>query len=944
MKKIFKMAIFLSFIFLFHHLSKGDVFPIEFNCEKEEQCTCARAEKSDIFNVQLLLDFIKSEKNIDKRLLACYYHQIAVEFHRDRNFIDAIQYNNSAKKIREVNKDGLLWKSQLNLGLCYFRLQDYRQSTVYLEKSLRTLGLKKTKDSINIVRNLADSYYRLGDLEKALEFGKNALQIKAKSKQRGKAYCVVANILNEKKDSMNLEKAIVYADKAIKLSTEAQNFGNIANSLISKGNSFRELKKYNKAIAQYQIIVNNADVWNINKIKKAKVINNIATTLFVQKEYNLAIQKLKQSLNLKQEEEAQFSYHYASNFENLADIYTALQQFDTALLHYQKALINLTNNFRNKDILKNPNPKDTSLFIYSNPDMIRVLHLKATAAFKYYQQNEEEKYLTLANQTYQTVFDFHDKLQKDISTENSRLFQAKNIVSYIENALEVVYQQQQNGQDISKAAFRFMEKNKATVLLQSMNDADALQFANLPDSLLKQEKELKIALTFHLKQLNNATEDENTSEIKRLDEIIFSEKQQYNQLIVNLEKNYPKYYQLKYQQNQTQLADVQNKLNTKTMLIEYFVGDSTIYILSIQKNQSKLYQLTKPTNWNEVIDSFRLALTDTETILAGANIHQKEFVQYGHLLYEWLLQQPFEDMDNQIERLQIIPDAELNYIPFELLLTETVDNGTINYKQLPYLLRQQSIGYVYSAAFLLDKKIVAIDTLLSLAGFAADYQNSNFLALPFAEKSVLNVTKKVSGTPFLKATKTTFMEEAKKYKLLFFATHAELDDKNPMNSSLVFSETNDSIDFKLRAADLYNTTLNAEMALLSACETGVGKIHQGEGVMSLARAFTYAGCPSLIMSLWRIPDASTTKITDTFFEYLQTDLTKDKALQKAKLAYLDNASEIKSHPVYWAGLVATGDLSPVNFNYLVSASAFWLIALLCISAFSITTFLYLYNR
>jgi len=323
-----------------------------------------------------------------------------------------------------------------------------------------------------------------------------------------------------------------------------------------------------------------------------------------------------------------------------------------------------------------------------------------------------------------------------------------------------------------------------------------------------------------------------------------------------------------------------------------------------------------------------LALSDTEALQDGANVYQNDFVEYGELLYQWLLRKPLEDCNRSIDRLQIIPDAELNYIPFELLLTQPADTTKVNYKKLPYLLRDKSIGYLYTATFLKDKKEKNLENLLPLAGFSADYTKANYTALPFAEESVLNITKKVRGTAFANATKTQFITDGGKYKTLFFATHTEIDDKSPMNSALVFTPTTDIADYKLRAADLYNTTLNADMALLNACETGVGKINKGEGVMSLARAFTYAGCPSLVMSLWKIPDSSTPKITDTFFDYLQTGITKDKALQQAKLAYLDNTPERLSHPVYWGGLVATGDLSPIDFNTSSNGYVYRILAVL----------------
>ncbi len=926
MQKIYRLIVILI-MQLFTMIIKGGLLPVVLDCENEKACQCSRPEKLDTFKVQVVLDFLEAKETPNNnKLVACCYHQVALEFYWQEEYIEAIKYNKLAEAKRLENGDGLLWKTLRNIGLSYYQLSFYKDANKYFVKAYETEEKKQAKDSVQLLRNIGELFLEMGELEKAIEYGRKAIQINPEDPA---ANAVFAQILNNTNDSSQLVNAIKYANMAIQMAKKETDF---KKAILEKGNALNQLKKYNKAAKVYNDALKN-DKTIEDTVYISKILNNLATVLFEEKKHQKAIGQLEKSLNLlAMYFKEDYSYYYSISLENLADNHTALQQFDTALLHYQKALINLTNNFRTEDIYQNPNPQDTSLFIYSNPDIIRVLHLKATAAYQYYQQNKNQKYLDLANQTYQTAFNFHDKLQREISTENSRLFQAENIVAYIENALKVAYLQQENGQDISKAAFRFMEKNKATVLLQSMNEADALQFANLPDSLIDREKELKLYITEYKRQRNNAIEEKDSNEEERLNTLLFEEEQQHRQLITNLETNNPNYYQLKYQQNQIQLADVQTQLDNKTALLECFVGDSTMYILSIQKNQSKLYQIPKPANWNQAIDQFRVALTDTETILAGVDTHQKDFVQYGHLLYKWLLQKPFEDLGNPIERLQIIPDAELNYIPFELLLTEKVDldANTINYKKLPYLLHKQSVGYVYSAAFLSSKKTEGHESLLPLAGFAADYSNTDIEQLLHAEESVENIANKVDGKPFLKATKEVFINEAPKHKMLFFATHAELDDNNPMNSALIFTPTKDSVDYKLRAADLYNTTLHAEMALLSACETGLGKIHKGEGVMSLARAFTYAGCPSLVMSLWRISDSSTPKITDAFFDFLQKGLTKDKALQKAKLIYLENTPERHSHPAYWAGLVATGDLSRIDFGKQADRNFSWVVGFLSI--------------
>jgi len=831
-------------------------------------------------------------------------HTKGVDLYLQGKYIESLTYSKEAAKLRSKNNDILLWKSYRNIGLAYFQMDFYNEAIKYFLKAYQTKGNQTEKDLVQLLRNIGEYYSDLGDLGNAIEYGRKAIQMNPEDPE---ALVTYAMILNTTKDSIKISEAIQYAESAIQLCKENENDKHIrvlGRANVTKGNSLNLLSRFDEASQHYE----NALKLKSDTSHQFRILNNIATVFFYKNKHISAIQKLKESLSLlSQYQKTEYSYYYTFTFENLADNYVKLEQFDTAFYYYQKALINLTNNFRTENIFQNPNPKDTSLFIYSNLDMIRVLDLKATAAYKYYQQNNNIKYLNLANQTYQTAFDFHDNLQKEISTENSRLFQVKNIVPYIENALRVAYEQQKNGQTVGKAAFRFMEKNKATVLLQSMNEADALQFANLPDSLLEQEKDLKMALTFHNKQLN---ETEETLEIERLNNILFEEKQQYTQLINHLEKNYPDYYRLKYQQNQTQLTDVQNTLNDKTALLEYFIGDSSIYVLSIQKEHSKLYQVKKPANWKTTIDSFRYSITD---------IHRDKpmlFVETSQQLYEWHLSEPLCDLQNEITQLQIIPDAELNYVPFEILLTENVDKNNIQYKKLPYLLKSKSVGYAYSAALLLENmEIATLSKTFAYGGYAPIYENKNYANLYTTKLTVQDLANALNGKAYIgkEATLTNFINDPKSYNILHLSMHGVLKDKKPLSSYMAFYPTN---PYKLFASDLYNMQINTDLTILHACNTGIGELQKGEGVMSLSRAFTYAGCPSLVMSLWQIPEKATSEITSLFIKHLQTGLTKDVALQQAKLNYIQNENipERLALPAYWAGLVAAGNLNAIDFD------------------------------
>ena len=158
--------------------------------------------------------------------------------------------------------------------------------------------------------------------------------------------------------------------------------------------------------------------------------------------------------------------------------------------------------------------------------------------------------------------------------------------------------------------------------------------------------------------------------------------------------------------------------------------------------------------------------------------------------------------------------------------------------------------------------------------------------------------------------------------------HALVDDTHPLSSKLIFApDQKDSLnDGFLNAYELYNMSINADMVVLSACNTGYGKITRGEGVMSLSRAFRYAGCKSLVMSLWQADDKTTATIMKLFYQNLAAGQQKDEALRHAKLSYLDHADPLTAHPYFWDAFIVSGNIDKIEDSGLMARVGYrWLI-------------------
>jgi len=162
------------------------------------------------------------------------------------------------------------------------------------------------------------------------------------------------------------------------------------------------------------------------------------------------------------------------------------------------------------------------------------------------------------------------------------------------------------------------------------------------------------------------------------------------------------------------------------------------------------------------------------------------------------------------------------------------------------------------------------------------------------------------------ANEKNFVKNLENHDIIHLAMHAFLDEENPRNSKLVFTPDLDTTyDNFLHSYELYNMDIKSQLTVLSACNTGNGSFTGGEGVMSLARAFTYAGSESVVMSHWMVDDQSSKELMNHFYHFLSQGFQKDEALRQAKIKYLDSASPNKSHPFFWGAFVLIGNTSSI---------------------------------
>ncbi len=322
---------------------------------------------------------------------------------------------------------------------------------------------------------------------------------------------------------------------------------------------------------------------------------------------------------------------------------------------------------------------------------------------------------------------------------------------------------------------------------------------------------------------------------------------------------------------------------------------------------------------------------------------KNEYVLYAlesHELYKILIE-PL-GLSKDYSNIIIIPDGVLGYLNFETLIKNKPDTTKVNYRNLDYLIRAYTLSYGYSGTVLFhrnistshSKKLLAMAPVYDFGGneiannsISIRDLTNNLNSLDHIVEEVKRVNEIYKGQLFIgeEATEANFKANAHNFNILHFAMHTLVNDENPMNSKLVFTLNNDTVeDGFLNTYEIYNLDLNAELAVLSACKTGVGKLSKGEGIMSLARGFLYAGVPGIVMTLWEVEDISSANVITGFYENLKKGLNKDVALRESKLSYLESANPLQSHPYFWAAYVQIGNNNPVisysNKMYFVYAA------------------------
>lgn len=664
--------------------------------------------------------------------------------------------------------------------------------------------------------------------------------------------------------------------------------------------------------------------WFINQATQIR--STKADLLYYRNKSTEAVKEYQRIIRLIKDELGPNSTFLWQPYNNLGLTYAAQSKRDSAMIAYDQALDLMHPAWRQLDRFEEAiSPVDFSYILWN----------KAENQYWNFGAGASIDSLKRSFQYFDAYARFLDYMRGSYLEEVSKIgFANLNKIAY-EKCLGALYTLDQLEPDAGwdRKTFTYLERSKSLVLLEAVKRSQVEEFKGISQTRLAEEKALRSTAL----QAENRYQDllarlgEKNEFVTEAKAQSFQAKRAFYSFRDQLKKDHPEYAGILQQVDIQTLDNLQSSMqHPKQGVLAYYEGATNIYIFLITAQDYRYALVRKDFPIVEWIDDFRQGITGYHSLPISERNDSlyrgtlRKYVSKAKLLYDSLLR-PIEQGLSGIEELVIIPDGHLANIPFEALLSDTP--GSIgNFDSYPFLLRRFQISYCYSASLLDEMVSRKYDVgnqegVLGMAPFSIDLtpkgekqtSRDRVSNLKYSAEEVDFIVQKAGGLALKnkQATKARFLEESADYRMLHISSHALADAQDGTQSYLAFY-ADEGFD-PLYVRELYGLNLQADLVVLSACETNIGQLEMGEGIISLARAFAYAGAKSILTTLWVVDDAAMKDQTIHFYQELQKPaIRKDEALQLAKRWTLQNAPNIRKHPYFWAAMIAVGDMASIS--------------------------------
>jgi CHAT domain-containing protein len=849
-----------------------------------------------------------------------------------------------------------------NIGIAYWGIGDRRKSLSYMEQFVSFLHdtAEQLKESTTL-GNMCVIQNDLGEYKQALELCSKALEIKREIKDISGQATTLSNTGNIYGSTGDYQKALDLYWQALALHKSMNNEQGAAIVINNIGWAYGQLGEYEKAIEYYTQVM---ETFRKRKNGFATLLSNIGVDYAKLYNFSKALEFHLQALELRPEKDDRDGR--ANSLNNIANCYAHLGDKQKALDYYTQgvALYRTIQNDRQLAIAL----KNFGAFQRKDGQLVKALEYlneARTLSAKVGDPDTEAEILSelarvefargdflSARKLIEEAIARSESIRINLKSQSYRTSYLASVRKYYEFEMQVLMRldEQRPNEGFAAAAVEVSEKSRARSLLELLREGRAEIRQGVDPSLIERERHLQRLIAEASERQTRLlsgkyTEEQSLATSKDIDSLTT----EYDQVQAHIRQSSPRYASL-VEPAPLSVPEIQKRvLDQDTLLLEYALGEQKSFVWVVSQDAVKSFELPGRSTIEQAAKRFYQLLTERGAAVPDETVAQRQrrlahvdmdYPQAAASLSRMLLAPVAAQLGQK--RLLIVAEGVLQYVPFVALPSPDgdvarpllVDHEIVNLPSASVLavLREEFGGRKPASktvAVLADPVFTANDSRLAMAVKTGGHESpfvdaqrsavesgvDDLVRLRFSRQEADEIARLAGEKRNLKAVDfaanrgTATDPRLGDYQIVHFATHGLINNQHPDLSGVVLSlvdEQGRPQNGFLRLYDIYNLKLNADLVVLSACQTALGKEIKGEGLVGLTRGFMYAGAPRVVATLWRIDDRATADMMRRFYEAMLKDgLRPAAALRAAQLSMLRDPRWHSPH--FWAPFTMQGE-------------------------------------
>ena len=817
--------------------------------------------------------------------------------------------------------DSLIADLHYRRGILYNRLGQTAPSLIAYKEGLKYIHRVQPPDSGKLARfytNIGNKFAQTGDFVSSENYHNQALKLRSalygfNSPQVAASHNMLGIALEYQH---RLKEASAHYLKSIEISSQNQEIPRdyIGISWVDMADVYAELNEEQnrlEAILKGLSYFDASDPEQRSHIISAE--NSLGQVYHQQNQPELGLLHLEKALELSLEEYGPYHRTTGKVYLSQGDNQLLLRQPEEAIESYTNALKAFFPGFKELELGREADLR----LITTEPWLMVAAHRMAKALEERADLDSGSKSdLELALQYYDLALFQVDNIRKSFSRQEAREFVTGLANPIFADAIELHLRMSRddNSSESMTKAFSLADQSRNVLMLEALIDLESRGLSGIPEAVLDRGNTLELNSERLKAKIREAGPRAKITSM--LQDSLFANEHLQEAFMDSLAAAYPAYFELKGQTPKVDLEAFQKGMDSEELVLEYVLGKEKVFIFMLSKHFFDALQFDRTPEFDAHLEAFNHSVSTDPTLADDPQEAFEKFTASSFYLYQKLLQAPVEMMSakgGDPKVVTIIPDGELWKLPFEALLTQSAKKDQ-NYFNLPYAIRKYQFDYAWSIMLLAqgeaNNKAQKQPSLLAIVPeFEARSDTQAYAPLNASAKVSREISQSWSGEVLegSQAEEKNVKQQVGQFDILHLASHGVINSRHPLDSYIALNKPFEgNEDGRLHLYELYNLRVKARLAVLSACNSGSGKLIPGEGIASMARGLSLAGCPAVVMNLWAAQDQTSANLLEGFYEHLAMGESASYALHSSKLEYLSQASVLEAHPYYWAVVTKIG--------------------------------------